>query len=69
MNLRLNAYAAYGFKDKRFKYSGGFNIKPSKLRRFVEAQYTRDEQFKSKCIFSRQYFILFKKKPKQMLKM
>ncbi|KAA3649986.1 MAG: carboxypeptidase-like regulatory domain-containing protein [Bacteroidetes bacterium] len=42
-NLQLNAYAAYGFKDKRFKYSGGFQYKINQNpRRFVEAQYTRD---------------------------
>lgn len=41
--LMLNGYLAYGLKDEKFKYSGGFIYKlKSNPRRFVGFQYKRD---------------------------
>lgn len=42
-NLRLNGYAAYGSKDKEFKYSGGFEYYFSKKpRNYLSVQYKHD---------------------------
>jgi len=53
-NLRLNGYAAYGFKDKEFKYSGGFEYYFSKRPRdYLSVQYKHDYEIfgKSKNSF------------------
>ncbi len=53
-NLRLNGYAAYGFKDKEFKYSGGFEYYFSKRpKNHLSVQYKHDYEIfgKSKNSF------------------